>query len=332
MPATPAGQALASAPEPGLFDLFDRSASAALQARASLRKDATNTLLADPRLWRAASLGASNSPCVPSGFATLDAELPGGGWPTRMLSELLLTQAASCEWRLLGPALRALLAGSASPGTAPSRGRRAAARATAKVQVKPQGKPLLLINPAQTPHLPGLRVHGIGAEQLIWIAPEPGRHQARQSLWATEQAIKANAAAAILAWLPEVRPEQMRRLQAAAMSSEAPVFVLRPLSAQAQSSAAPLRLLLTTGTAWQLQVHILKRRGPAHEGWLALPSIPAELAALLTPRVLALPTSSALPSSPSSPSSSTSSASRAKHDFNEPAHALARAPVPAVQR
>jgi len=260
------------------------------------RANATQALLADTRLWRAASLGASSSPCIPSGFATLDAELPGGGWPTGMLSELLLAH-ASCEWRLLGPALGALLAGKA----------------------KAKSKTVLLINPERMPHLPGLRQHGISPEQLVWIAPEPGRQQARQSLWATEQAIKSQAAAAILAWLPELRPEQMRRLQAAAQGSPAPVFVMRPLSAQLQSSAAPLRLLLATDSAWQLQVHILKRRGPAHEGWLDLPSIPTELDALLTPRMRAAPPGpSPAPTLPRAP--------------QEPAHALARALVPAVQR
>jgi protein ImuA len=46
---------------------------------------------------------------VSSGFTLLDSQLPGGGWPTHSLTELLMPQAALCEWRLLGPALPSLI-------------------------------------------------------------------------------------------------------------------------------------------------------------------------------------------------------------------------------
>lgn len=230
-------------------------------------------LLADARLWRATSLGASASPCIASGFGALDAQLPGGGWPTRMLSEILQAQAGLCEWRLLGPALGRLLLQQARQ---PQPMRRKPATPA------PAARQLLLVNPPQQPHLPGLRAHGIAPQQLIWIAPA----DALQALWATEQAIKANAAAAVLAWLPEARPAQIRRLQAAALGSAAPVFLFRPLAVQTQSSAAPLRLILSPGADWSLELSILKRRGPAHAQALRLEAPPAELAALLAPRQL----------------------------------------------
>lgn len=228
------------------------------------------------QVWRASSLGACASPGLPSGFADLDAELPGGGWPSRGLSEILSPQPGLLEWRLLAPALAGLLAAPALPPPSRRRGRTPAA------PTPPSRHRLLLINPPHSPHLPGLQTCGLAPQQIIWIAPET----AQQQLWATEQAIKANAAAAILAWLPQARPEQIRRLQACALASAAPVFLFRPWSAQAQSSAAPLRLLLSPGTAWSLDVHLLKRRGPAHEGWLSLPSIPPSLSGVLTPRML----------------------------------------------
>ncbi|MGZ8259658.1 MAG: hypothetical protein ACXWUL_03795, partial [Caldimonas sp.] len=43
-----------------------------------------------PALWLGHQLGRSGVQTVSSGFAALDAELPGGGWPCRVLSELLL--------------------------------------------------------------------------------------------------------------------------------------------------------------------------------------------------------------------------------------------------
>ncbi len=237
----------------------------------------TEALLADPRLWRAASLGASTSPCIRSGFAELDAQLPGGGWPTRAVCEILQAQSGVAEWRLLGPALRGLLQPARSqPPRLQQAGRKKPRSAT------PALRPVLLINPPHAPHLPGLRAYGLCEQQLVWIAPA----QAEQALWATEQAIKANAAAALLAWLPAARPEQVRRLQAAALTCGAPVFLFRPLAAQAQSSAAPLRLRLAPGADWGLELQILKRRGPALDAPLQLPALPAALADVLAPRLL----------------------------------------------
>jgi hypothetical protein len=85
-PATP--QAPAS-PAPHL----DPSASASASAPPALH----------PNVWRASELGRAHARCHASGFALLDAELPGGGWPTRCLTELLLPQAGCVEWRLLAP-------------------------------------------------------------------------------------------------------------------------------------------------------------------------------------------------------------------------------------
>lgn len=274
------------------------------------------------QVWRASSLGSCASPGLASGFAALDAELPGGGWPTRALSEILTPLWGVLEWRLLAPALRPLLA-APPPRAVPGRGRgkRVATTATSP---PPERRSLLLINPPRTPHLPGLAALGLPPQQLVWIAAE----KPQQQLWATEQAIKADAAAAVLAWLPQARPEQIRRLQACALGSAAPVFLLRPWTARQQSSAAPLRVLVTPGTAWTLAVHLLKRRGPAHEGWLNLPSIPSELAAVLTPRMLAL--GDAAPRSATPPATPLTMPPLAPRSTD---HALARpAALPAVQR
>jgi len=201
-----------------------------------------------PELRRADELDRSH-PGLPSGHARLDAELPGGGWALGGLNEILLEQPGALEWRLLAPALAQ------------------------------RQQPLLLINPPHTPHLPGL-----AATPLLWITPETPR----QVLWTTEQAIRAGDGGAVLAWLPalrDARPEQIRRLQAHALASRVPIFLFRPQAAAGQSSAAPLRLLLRAREPWQVEIHLLKRRGPAFEGWLALDATPPQLAPLLTPRM-----------------------------------------------
>ncbi|RTL41719.1 MAG: recombinase RecA [Burkholderiales bacterium] len=225
------------------------------------------------RLWRGNSLGRTAEPVLASGFEALDAELPGGGWPLRAVTELLTPQAGVLEWRLLGPALRGWWAGQAPPAP------RASARSASR---RPRPAPsallrsLLLINPPHIPHLPGLQGLGLPASALVWVTARTPA----ESLWAAEQAIKSQVT--VLAWLPEARPEQVRRLQVAALGSSAPAFLVRPERQRTQSSAAPLRLVVQPGEGWALDVHLLKRRGPAHEGWLALPAIPGAVEPLLT--------------------------------------------------
>lgn len=243
MHAAPSRQPPASPPMPGT-----RAAAASVP------------LLGGPlgqALWRGSELAHGHAPGLASGFAALDALLPGGGWPGRALSEILQPRAGVCELRLLGPAL-------------------AAAQQAG-------GRSLLLINPPFTPHLPGLAAWGLNPRQIVWLAPAG----ATQVLWTLEQALKANAAGALLAWLPEsTRPEQLRRLQACALGAQAPCFVFRAAAAATQSSAAPLRLLLQPRADWELELRILKRRGPALAAPLRLRAVPPALAPVLSSRLL----------------------------------------------
>ncbi|MCE4556238.1 translesion DNA synthesis-associated protein ImuA [Pelomonas cellulosilytica] len=219
------------------------------------------------RLWRGSSLGATADPTLPSGFPALDAQLPGGGWPLRAVTELLTPQAGVLEWRLLAPGLRGWWAQNGRPAPPPP-GR---AHGT---ELAPRR--LLLVNPPWCPHLPGLQALGLPAAALVWVQS----HTPAEALWAAEQAIKSRVA--VLAWLPEARPEQVRRLQVSALASDAPAFLMRPERAAQQSSAAPLRLAVRPGDGWALDVQLFKRRGPTHEGWLSLPAVPAAVEPLLT--------------------------------------------------
>ena len=207
-------------------------------------------------LWRGDQLGAPVASVVPSGFATLDAELPGGGWPCHALTEILQPQPTVAEWRLLGPAMHKVVA---------------------------RGGHVVVVGPPKAPHLPGLRHAGLDERQLVWIRAEAPAER----LWVTEQLVKANAAGMLVAWLPQARQEQIRRLQVCAQACEGPVFLCRPAAAQHESSAAPLRVQLSFGLDWELHVHLLKRRGPVHAGLLTLRSVPGGLEAILTPRLRA---------------------------------------------
>jgi protein ImuA len=129
------------------------------------------------------------------------------------LTEILQPQPALCEWRLLGASLSRIVA---------------------------SGGHIILVSPPKHPHLPGLMQHGLHQHQIVWLdAKTPA-----ERLWTTEQLVKSNPAGAILSWLPQARPEQLRRLQVHAQACDSPVFLFRPATAQQDASPAPLRLLV----------------------------------------------------------------------------------------
>ena len=205
-------------------------------------------------LWRGDQIGAPQGATVPSGFAALDAELPGGGWPCNSLTELLQPQPGVAEWRLLGDAVRRAVTA---------------------------GRTLVVVGPPHSPHLPGLQHLGVDERHLVWVRAD----RPAERLWVTEQLIRANAAGLLLSWLPQARPEQIRRLQLCAQSCDAPVFLCRPVTAASEPSAAPLRVELRFGADWELQLRLIKRKGPTHEGMLTLASVPGGLESILTPRL-----------------------------------------------
>jgi len=183
-------------------------------------------------LWRADAMGSYRVSGRPTGYTQLDKELPGGGWPPSTLTELLWSQQGSGEIRLLAPTLRAI----------------AAAGETIVIQ----GSPHRFCAPA-------LMQAGIDVRQLLLVQAE----KPADRLWAVEQILKSASSGVLLCWLPQVKPDHLRRLQLAANNSEGLVFVFRHAAAQSESSPAPLRLLCRPASDGQIAVDIIKRRGPA---------------------------------------------------------------------
>jgi len=182
-------------------------------------------------IWRGNELGSPVTTVLSSGFPALDAELPGAGWPCHSLTELLQPQPTVAEWRLLAPAIR---------------------------QVVDKGGTVVVVGPPKSPHLPELRHIGLDERHLVWIQAETPAER----LWVTEQLVKTNAAGLLVAWLPQARHEQIRRLQVCAQFCDGPVFLCRPAAAEHEPSAAPLRVQLRFGPDWELHVHFLKRNLP----------------------------------------------------------------------
>ncbi|MBX3627974.1 MAG: translesion DNA synthesis-associated protein ImuA [Rhizobacter sp.] len=208
-----------------------------------------------PQLWRAHQLGRDAEHPIASGFERLDAELPGGGWPRRALTELLLSHAGIGEIRLLAACLAA---------------------------VQRAGRLVMMFDPPAAVSAPALGELGLDVGQLLVIQTHLQLHPGADRLWALEQALKSGHVGAVVAWLPpRVRAERVRRLQLAAHGHDGPAFVFREPAMQSQASAAPLRLALHPAGADQLALRVLKRRGPPLLAplHLALPPVLPELAA-----------------------------------------------------
>lgn len=207
-------------------------------------------------VWRGCDVGQAAGPVVSSGWDALDRELPGGGWPCGALTEVLAPRPSVLEWRLLGGALR---------------------------RVAAAGGTIALVGPPEPPYLPGLRHLGIETGQVVWVRAETPAER----LWVSEQIVQVDGGNALLAWLPQARPEQLRRLHSRAQGGRLLLFALRPDAARRESSPAGLRVSARAEPDWTLRVQLLKRRGPAHDTELVLPSFPGGLEAVLPPRARA---------------------------------------------
>ena len=65
---------------------------------------ALDVVLQNPTVWRGDDCARVTSPSVPTGFAELDAWLPGGGWPTGALTEIHVERTGIGEPQLVMPA------------------------------------------------------------------------------------------------------------------------------------------------------------------------------------------------------------------------------------
>ncbi|MCC5867579.1 MAG: translesion DNA synthesis-associated protein ImuA [Gammaproteobacteria bacterium] len=190
--------------------------------------DGLDRLLRQGQLWRAAQAGiADELPVIATGFADLDARLPGGGWPRGALTELLLEAHGLGELGLLLPALASLCRGSVDEAAEP--------------------RWVCWVAPPFMPYAPALAAHGLPPERMLVVHPSQraqARERAAESLWAAEQALYSGQCCAVLVWAEQVADLRLRRLQLAAEGSDAWAVLVRSAQAREQHSPAALRVHL----------------------------------------------------------------------------------------
>jgi hypothetical protein len=191
-----------------------------------MHANALQAVLRHPGIWRRRTPAPWRT--APTGWAELDAALPGGGWPYGALSEILFAQDGIGELSLLMPALADLT----------RRGRR-----------------VVFVTPPYLPYAPALLAHGLDLRHFVYLAASFD-----EGAWSAEQCLRSGACGAVLGWLAPADYTALRRLQLAAESGDALAFLFRPAYTATQPSPAALRLRLHAATD-ALDIEILKCRG-----------------------------------------------------------------------
>jgi cell division inhibitor SulA/protein ImuA len=195
-------------------------------------------LLADARVFRIKDVSASQPlssfrPAWSTGRRALDARLPGGGWPTASLVEVLIDASGLGEIQLFLPAL--VQSQRKRDGDAPW---------------------IVWIAPPHEPFAPALAQEGIELSRFIVVRPS----SAMEALWAAEQALSSGVCAAVLLWLKGSDDRWLRRLKLAAEEGGALGVLFRPERHRFESSPAVLRLLLSQGER-EPRLSLLKVQG-----------------------------------------------------------------------
>ena len=183
-------------------------------------------------LWRGNDFAQVTTPSIPSGFAELDVNLPGGGWPTGVLTEIHVERPGIGELQLMMPA---------------------AARLTQADRWQ------VMIAPPYLPYAPALAAHGVKLSRLMLIRPRTLTEQ----LWACEQALQSTSCGSVMLWLDQtterISENALRRLQLTAERRNVLAVLFRASRASSCAQAA-LRLHVSRESSSTV-VRILKRRG-----------------------------------------------------------------------
>lgn len=198
-------------------------------------------------VWRASEQVIAPNRTHKTQHQTLDAWLPGGGWPVGSLVEILADAPGCGEIALIAPALAAL----------------------------PTQRPIVLLKPPGVPNTLAWQQWQISSQRLWWLHPKT----LSDAWWSAETVLRARAFAALMAWVDPIDDKALRRLHACAQDTDTLMFLFRPTSVAKQFSPSPLRLALTPGAAGCVAIDIIKCKGNKPDAPLKLTLKPETLLA-----------------------------------------------------
>lgn len=195
--------------------------------------EALTRLLEHPAIWR--GNGVARADGISTGFASLDAALPGSGWPRQGLIEILSPRLGCGELYVVLPLLASLTS-------------------------RKNGRWCAWISPPHEPYAPALAAHGVAIDRVLVVRSE-------EELWPFEQALRLGACDIALGWPRKISGRRMRRLQLAAERGRALGVLFRSVSAARKASPAMLRLLVEPALRG-IRLRLLKSRGGRHD-WIS---------------------------------------------------------------
>ena len=139
-----------------------------------------------PGLWRGCDLAGQGQHGRSTGFASLDAILPGQGWPQKGLMEVIVPCWGTGELQLLMPLMRDVIA---------------------------KGQWILWVSPPFQLYAPALEQAGIDTEQILVVDLDTS---CKDALWTMEKALQNQHCGLVLAWQNWLPGKVLRRLQLAA--------------------------------------------------------------------------------------------------------------------
>ncbi len=182
-----------------------------------------------PLLWRGKSQLENTQPdrqYIDTGYTALNAILPGGGWPTGCLIELVISEWGQGELSLLMPLI---------------------------VWFSQAKRPVIFIASPYIPYAPALKAAGV-ALQNVWLIDNQGSQ--KDLAWAAEKSLSTEQDALVLLCLPGISAKQVRRLHVAVCGRSVGVLLR---CGKAMQSPVPLRLAVRYEGA-DIMVSVLKAR------------------------------------------------------------------------
>ncbi len=197
-------------------------------------RDIDELVHSNPGLWRGCDMAAQGLHEHSTGFAQLDAILPGRGWPNKGLVEVITPYWGMGELQLLIPLMRSIVE---------------------------QGKWILWISPPYLLYAPALVQAGINTEQLLVVKLDTS---CKDALWSMEKALQTENCGLVLAWQNWLPRKVLRRLQLAADTGD----TLGVLFKNNDSEHSPSSTRLKIEDSWsenagfnESEVTLIKARG-----------------------------------------------------------------------
>ena len=200
----------------------------AAEVQQSIATASLTQVLEHPGIWRRSSQRQPTVRAISTGMPSLDARLPGGGWPLGALSEILFENDGLGELELLMPTLAAMTR---------------------------EHRRVIFVAPPYQPYAPALQAAGVDLRFLHEIHATP-----TEAAWSMEQCLRSGCCAAVVGWLPDIDYRSLRRLQLAAETGDACAVLYRSATHAAQTSPAALRLKVSNSNE-ATYVDVIKSRG-----------------------------------------------------------------------